>query len=133
MSIYTDIQNDLTLLVKEALPDIKVVGENERYKPVLDTSYAQCYFLPAATVRETIGDQGMMKYAGLFQVTIRVSSQSGAQVNTYVDKIVDAVKETPLRDIGDTALHLRQVSRLPGLVDGDWFAVPVRIEFWSYA
>src|SRR5574343_1970845 len=79
MSIYTDIQNDLTSFVTSTLP-IKVVGENERYKPVLDTSYAQCYLLPATTVRETLGEQGLMKYAGLFQVTIRVSSQSGSQV-----------------------------------------------------
>lgn len=133
MSIYSDIQNDLTAFVRDALPSIKVVGENERYKPELDTSYAQCYLLPAATVRETLGEQGQMKYSGLFQVSIRVSSQSGTVGNTYVDALVDAVKEKPLRDLGDSALHLRQVSRMPALVDGDWFHIPVRIEFWAYA
>lgn len=133
MSIYTDIQNDLTSFVRSTLSTITIVGENERYKPVLDTTYAQCYLLPATTVRETLGEGGKMKYSGLFQVSIRVSSQSGSQVNTYVDKLVDAVNEAPLRDLGETALHLRQVTRLPGMVDGDWFVVPVRIEFWSYA
>lgn len=133
MSIFTAIQDDLTAFVREALPSIKVVGENERYKRVLDTSYAQCYLLPATTVRETLGEQGKFKYAGLFQVSIYVSAQSGGAANTYVDALVDAVNSTPSRDVGETAIHLRQVSRMPALVDGDWYHVPVRIEFWSYA
>lgn len=133
MSIYTSIQDDLTAFVRETLPSIKVVGENERYKPVLDTTYAQCYLLPATTVRETLGEQGQFKYAGLFQVSIYVSAQSGTAANTYVDALVDAVNATPTRDIGETAVHLRQVSRMPALVNGDWYQVPIRIEFWSYA
>lgn len=130
---YTDLITDLTEFVRDTLSPLKVVGENERHKPELGTPYAQCYLLPATTTRDTLGEQGQFKYIGLLQVSIYLPAQSGQAGNSYIDKLVEAVQTQPTRDIGVTAVHLRQVTRIPGQVNGDWYHLPCRIEYWAYA
>jgi len=133
MAVYSEIQVALLDFVKESLPSgFKVVGENERYKPVIDQPFAQCTLIPAITVASTLGSTGKNQYSGLFQVSFFVPAQSGTTGNDLVDQLVEAVQGSPLLDIGSTSLQLRAVSRLASRVETDWFHLPCRIEFWAY-
>lgn len=133
MAIYSDIQNTFQNLMTETFSDIKVVGENERYKPELRVTYAQCYLLPASTVRETLGENGTFRYPGLFQVSFYVPAQTGTVGNDLVDRVMELVKSQPTYQLDDGTLHLQSASRLPAITQTDWFHIPVRISYVAYA
>lgn len=133
MAIYTNIQATLHDLIVTNFPELKVVGENERYKPLIDVPWAQTTLIPATTTRQTLGETGQFQYSGLFQVSFFVPAQSGVVSNDLVDRVVELVQGQPLIDINDTALHLRQVTRLTSKVETDWYHIACRIEWWAYA
>lgn len=133
MAIFQDIQTGLTTLIRDTFQELRVVGENERYKPQLDVPFAQLTLIPATTTRQTLGDTGQFRYSGLMQVSFFIPPQTGAVGNDLVDRVVELVKGQPIIEVGETALHLRQVTRLVATPEADWYHLPCRIEFWAYA
>lgn len=111
---------------------LKVVVENEAYKPANGEIYLQAFTLPADTSSETLaGDHRL--YLGVFQVSIVTPS---GKYRGPADAIADQVTALfPLyeRNTKDllTVVTMTPPAQGPGITDDSTYTVPVSFEYRS--
>ena len=112
-------------------PAIATAYENTPYTPVSGTPYQACYLLPV-TENPTMGD-GYYRLAGIFQVTLFYPLQTGpAAAAARAELIRTAFKRgTSMVSGSVTVIVERTPDILQGRVDGDRWALPVRVRFFA--
>lgn len=130
MSI-TSVRAALETQLATITPAIATAYENAPYTPVSGTPYQAAYLLPV-TENPTMGD-GYYRLAGIFQITLFYPLQTGpAAAAARAELIRTAFKRgTSMVSGSVTVIVERTPDILQGRVDGDRWALPVRVRFFA--
>jgi hypothetical protein len=112
-------------------PSLATAYENAPYTPISGTPYQAAYLLPV-TENPTMGD-GYYRLAGIFQITLFYPLQTGpAAAAARAELIRTAFKRgTSMVSGSVTVIVERTPDILQGRVDGDRWALPVRVRFFA--
>lgn len=105
---------------------LKVVVENEAYKPVDGETYLKAFTLPADTASNTLGGDHKL-YTGVFQVSIVTpSGKYRGDAGVIADQIAALFPLYELNSKGAlTVVTMSPVDPGPGIPDDTTFTVPV--------
>lgn len=110
---------------------IEVVPENVKAPRTHDGTHLRLHMLPAPTVPSTMGATGYDERKGIFQITVKthlgLGTKAGADI---VDALVAAYRRQILTSAG-TTVETRAAWPGTGQPDGDFYAVPVSVSFYS--
>lgn len=129
------------LLIRQALenalatitPAIDTAAENKEYKPITDTPYQIPYLLFADPSNPIVGRDQFRTEQGIFQVTLMYPANAGAAAAIARAELIRGTfyKGAQFTKGGVTVTVDRTPTIAPGAVDGDRWAVPVKIRFYS--
>ncbi len=106
--------------------------ENAPYTPVAGTAYQRCHLLTATPSNPTLGDD-YYREQGIFQITLMYPLQAGAgAAATRADLIQGTFKRGTSMVSGSVTVIVETTPEIaPGRVDGDRWAVPVKIRWFA--
>jgi hypothetical protein len=113
-------------------PALPTVWENTPYTPVVGTPYQQAWLLPATPDNPTLGD-GFYREQGIFQITLMYPLQAGsAAAAARAELIRTTFKRGTSMVSGAVTVRIDKTPEISsGRVDGDRFAVPVKIRWFA--
>lgn len=126
-NIIASIYETKLIAWAKALPvPLKVVVENETYKPVDGETYLKAFTLPADTASNTLGGDHKL-YTGVFQVSIVTSSgKYRGPAGTLADHIAALFPLYERNTKGAlTVVTMSPVDQGPSVPDNTTFTVPV--------
>jgi hypothetical protein len=131
MSIVS-IRAALETLLATITPALATAYENAPYTPVAGTPYQAVYLLTAPPDNPTVGDN-FYREKGIFQVTLNYPLQTGSAAAAARAELIRAAfkRGTTLTSGSDTVKIDTTPEISQGRVDGDRWALPVRITWFS--
>ena len=113
-------------------PALATEWENVPYTPVAGTAYQKTFLLTATPSNPTMGD-GFYREQGIFQITLMYPIQTGsATIAARAELIRTAFKRGTSMISGAVTVKIESTPEIsPGRVDGDRFAVPVKIRWFA--
>jgi len=111
-------------------PAISIAWENVPFTPVAGTPYAQIYLMPASPDNPTLGD-GFYRERGILQISLMYPLQAGPlTAETKAEAIRTAFKRGTTMTSGSVTVVVDRTPEIgQGRVDGDRWAVPVRVRY----
>jgi len=115
-------------------PALATAWQNDPYTPVPGTPYQQVYLLPAKPENPTMGD-AFYREQGILQVTLMYPLQVGpGTAEARADVIRTAFSRGTSMLSGSVTVIVEQTPEISaGRVDGDRWAVPVKIRWFADA
>lgn len=108
--------------------------ENVRFEPTPGTPWVRMTLLPGSTRPAYLGADPKNRIDGLFQVDIFHPVGSGpASADTLADAVRLRYKVSRTLTAGSVGVRFNWSERMPGRVDGPWYAVSVRASWYTYA
>jgi len=113
-------------------PALATAWQNAPYTPVAGTAYQQVFLLPATPSNPTLGD-GFYREQGIFQITLMYPIQAGSSAaETRAELIRTAFKRGTSMTSGGVTVKVEATPEISqGRVDGDRWAVPVKVRWFS--
>ena len=113
-------------------PELSTAYENVPFTPVTGTPYQRAYLMPATPANPTMGD-GYYREQGIFQVTLMFPLQAGPKTAADRAELIRAAfkRGTSLTSGGITTIIERTPEIGQGRVDGDRWALPVKIRWYA--
>lgn len=113
-------------------PGLATQWENAAFTPVAGTPYQAVSLVMATPQSPTIGD-GFYRELGFLQVTLRYPQNAGAGAADAQARAIRAwfPRGLSLTAGGVTVTVSATADIRPGFIDGDRYAVPVRIAFFA--
>lgn len=112
----------------------QVVYENVTYDPVVGQHWARVVIRPVSRQADTLGVDGKYLQSGIMTVDVFVPENIGPNAADVVaDAILNAFnpKEIILV-VGSTTVRLKTPYRNDGRSEGEWYFVPVTVEWYCY-
>ena len=127
-SVRIALENKLNAMT----PSLSTAWENVPFTPVTGTAYQAAYLLPATPANPTMGD-GYYREHGIFQITLMYPIQAGTlTAATRAELIRSTFKRgTSMTSGGITTIIERTPEIGQGRVDGDRWALPVKIRYYA--
>ena len=113
-------------------PALSTAYENVPFTPVTGTAYQRAYLMPATPANPTMGD-GYYREQGIFQVTLMYPLQAGPKTAADRAELIRAAfKRGTTLTSGTTIVKIDRTPEVSqGRVDGDRWALPVKIRWYS--
>jgi len=127
-SVRIALENKLNAMT----PSLSTAWENVPFTPVTGTAYQKAFLLPATPANPTMGD-GYYREQGIFQVTLMYPLQAGPKpAADRAEAIRAAFKRGTTLTNGNVSVIIEQTPEIgQGRVDGDRWALPVKIRWFS--
>ena len=127
-SVRIALENKLNAMT----PALSTAWENVPFTPVSGTPYQAAYLLPATPANPTMGD-GYYREQGIFQVTLMYPLQAGPKTAADRAELIRAAfkRGTSMTSGGITTIIERTLEIGQGRVDGDRWALPVKIRWYA--
>ena len=110
-----------------------VAWENTLYTPVSGTTYLRPTNLIGATAQASLGDTGLDKYQGIYQIDVFAPLGDGpGAANAQADLVADHFSRGTDLTSGAVVVRLGDVSRVTGTKDGDRYLIAVSINYMAY-
>ncbi|MFZ2407006.1 MAG: phage tail terminator-like protein [Methylobacter sp.] len=131
MSIIS-VRAALETALNAMTPSLSTCWENTPHTAVAGTPYQQVYLLVAEPENPTMGD-GFYREQGILQITLMYPLQTGsATAAARAELIRTTFKRGTSFTSGAVTVRINRTPEIsPGRVDGDRFAVPVKIRWFS--
>ena len=113
-------------------PELSTAYENVPFTPVTGTAYQAAYLLPATPANPTMGD-GYYREQGIFQVTLMYPLQAGPKTAADRAELIRAAfKRGTTLTSGTVSVIIERTPEIgQGRVDGDRWALPVKIRYYA--
>lgn len=113
MSIL-QVNGALVQAYKDLNLSLPTAYEARDFKVPADTAWAAVFNLPASLAVDTLGDDGLNRYVGLFQIDFHSRDNSGTAVLlNYADTVIAAFPPGKRVSYEDQEVRLRRVSPTP--------------------
>lgn len=113
MSIL-QVNGALVKAYKDLNLSLPTAYETREFTPPTDTAWAAVFNLPASLSVDTMGDDGINLYVGLFQIDIHTPDKAGTAVPlNYADTIIAALPPGKRVAYEDQEVRIRRVSPSP--------------------
>lgn len=125
------IINEGALTDNEKYPEIAF--PNEPFERPVDENgnsyWYELYFIPAVPVQVELGTSGRTKWIGILQVNVCIPKNDGMQpLYDRFDSIANLYRSGANFD----GVRISRTYRSSALDDGDFYVLPVSIEWWAY-
>ena len=113
-------------------PALATAWENAPYTPVVGTPYQQVWLLPATPDNSALGDD-YYREQGIFQITLMYPLQTGPAAAIARAELIRAAfkRGTSMTSGAATVIVDRTPEIGIGRVDGDRWAVPVKVRWYA--
>ena len=126
MGVQRDISSALEQRLAAYTPALPVAYPNEIYSPAIGNSYLKAARMPAKTVRNTIGANGLNEYAGIWQMDVAFPSKGGQGLaETYADGLTTWFYPGLTLTQGTTTVVITAISQMPARTEPDWYTIPI--------
>jgi hypothetical protein len=111
---------------------IDTAYENDNFEPINGTPWAQVFFLPEQPKAVTLSGTGEDEHTGIFQINLNYPKSAGAGAASDMAALIFEHYQAGARFAfsGQEVLVL-SCGRAGGRNDGDWYIVPITIDFLS--
>lgn len=137
MTVYNDIRTALETQIAtvSGIPSANNrAWENVFFRPTSNSPYVRMTLFPTSSRPAVRGPNPQIKHDGLFLVDVVYPINEGAAMaETLADNIRAAYTVDDTFTSGSTSVRFNYSERGAGIVDGNWFRVPVTISWFSYA
>jgi hypothetical protein len=135
MSVFSEIQRALNDRLDWLTGDLPVAWEGTCYTPEPGQAFLKPHFLPATPFQATLGENGLNRHAGVFQVSVVYPLGEGwGEPLTTAETVVELFKRgTRLASPGGLDVVLTGAGIGPAIVEEEWYTLPVSVSFYCYA
>ena len=133
-SAFSDIQMLLETQLNSLGLGFPIAWDNTDFTPNPTTLWLSPSILPAGGQAAGLGYNAQNRHDGIFQITVFAPARDGHALGMSIaDQIATGFKRGMSFTTGNTVLRVISISRNTSIEDGDWFQVPVSIQFFAYA
>lgn len=128
-----EVRKALETALATVTPAIDTANENSKYTPIAERPYQSVNLLLADPFNPLVGPDGFHIEQGIFQVTLKYPINVGTgETNTRAELIRSKFPKGSQFTSGGVTVTVDQTPTIaPGAVDGDRWAVPVKIRFYA--
>lgn len=113
MSI-TQVNSALVQAYRDLGAGLPTAYEARDFTPPANTAWAAVFNLPASLAVDTLGDDGLNEYVGLFQIDFHVKENSGTAILlNYADNVIAALPPGKRLKYEDQEVRVRRVVPSP--------------------
>ena len=114
-----------------AIPAASIHFANKSFTPG-SVRWYRATFLPGIPVAAAIGAAGQNRHVGIFQVDLFEPKNIGdGLARVEAERIVACFKRGTVLTYSGVSVMIQESHREAGREDGDWFHIPVIIQFWG--
>ena len=130
MGVPRDLSSAFEQRLAAYTPALPIAYPNETYTPNVGVAYLKPYRLPAKTIRNTIGVNGLNEYSGIYQISVAYPSKGGqGPAETYADGLTGWFPPGLTLTIGTTTVVVTSISQLPASTEPDWYTIPISVSY----
>ena len=132
MGVPRDLSSALEQRLAAYTPALPIAYPNETYTPNVGVAYLKPSRMPAKTIRNTIGVNGLNEYSGIYQIDVAFPSKGGqGTCESYADGLTAWFPPGLTLTVGTTTVVVTGISQLTARTEPDWYTIPLSISYRS--